>query len=296
MKYVAGIDGGGTKTKLICRSLEGVELYSAMLGAFNINGIGIDEFTLLLKEICKRLKAVGECEALCIGSAGVSNELMIQTVGEAMRSADIKNWRLVGDHITALYGALEGEPGIAIIAGTGSICYGLRKDGSEARSGGWGHLIGDEGSGYALGRDALSAVAREMDGYGEKTLLTKLLIEETGLDTREKIISYVYGSDKSNVASLSRIVEQAAKQGDSEALRIIKKNAADISRLVVTVAKKLEFKGVEVAMLGGMLQHDTCLRKEFIRRMAYERPDIKCIEPRHDAAEGAVMMARKVLI
>ncbi len=113
--------------------------------------------------------------------------------------------------------------GIALIAGTGSICFGKNGAGEYARSGGWGHLIGDEGSGYALGRDALAAVARAWDGWGEKTLLSQLLAEQMELDDQKKIISYTYGGDKGRIAALAPFGGAGGGgQGDAVALEIIR--------------------------------------------------------------------------
>ena len=188
------VDGGGTKTRVCCCSLDGAEIETRTFGAFNINSIGLEKFRTLLSDITAFLKSVGECSAVCIGSAGISNEVMADAVSDAMKDAGIRNWKLVGDNVIALAGALDGGAGIILIAGTGSICFGRGRNGEEARSGGWGHLIGDEGSAYALGRDALSAVARAMDGYGKQTMLTSLLASELGLDTRSRIISYMKSS------------------------------------------------------------------------------------------------------
>ena len=294
MKFVAGIDGGGTKTRVMCRSLDGQELAARVFGAFNLNSIGLEKFRSLLGEITAFLNDLGECEALCIGSAGISNELMVKTVSEAMEDAGIRRWKLVGDHVIALYGALEGAPGIALIAGTGTICVGRGRYGEEVRAGGWGHLIGDEGSGYALGRDAIAAFAGEWDGCGEKTCLTQLL-SERGLDTQRKIISYVYGGDKSRVAALADLVEQAARAGDAVANRIIKDNAKALCELVVAVEGKLKLKKTRVAMLGGLLEHDTALKEAFLSAMAERNPEICCVEPLRDACAGAVMMAEAML-
>ena len=197
MDFIAGVDGGGTKTKVVCASPEGKVLDTAVFGPFNMNSIGAERFSALLRELCAYLNGVGHCRALCIGSAGISNREMTRIVETEMTRGGIENWKLVGDQVIALNGALSGEAGIALIAGTGSICFGKNGAGDYARSGGWGHLIGDEGSGYALGRDALAAVARAWDGWGEKTLLSRLLAEEMELDDQKKIISYTYGGDKS---------------------------------------------------------------------------------------------------
>lgn len=212
-----------------------------------------------------------------------------------MTRGGIENWNLVGDQVIALNGALSGEAGIALIAGTGSICFGKNGAGEYARSGGWGHLIGDEGSGYALGRDALAAVARAWDGWGEKTLLSQLLAEQMELDDQKKIISYTYGGDKSRIAALAPLVEQAAGQDDAVALEIIRDNAVKMTGLVGAVARQLGIKAGKVAMLGGLLEHDTKLRETFVAEMGGQYPALVCTEPEQDAAAGALMLAKEML-
>ena len=295
MDFIAGIDGGGTKTKICCRDLQGNEISARQFGPFNINSIGTEKFRELMTGIGEYLNSVGNCRAVCMGSAGISNTVMVEIVTGAMEKAGISNWKLVGDQVIALHGALDGQSGISVIAGTGSICFGRGEDGTQVRSGGWGHLIGDEGSGYALGRDAVRAVAQAWDGCGPETMLTGLLAERFGLDTQSAIISYVYGADKSRLAALSRLVEEAAAEGDAVAMEIIGKNARELAKLVVAVGRRLGLSGPRVAMLGGMLENDTMLRREFIRAMAEKDPRYTCISPIHNACIGAVMMAGEML-
>lgn len=295
MKFVAGIDGGGTKTTLVCWTLGGEHLRTEVFGPFNLNGIGEEAFAELLDEITAFLHSLGECCALCIGAAGYSRNNMGSLTAAAMEKAGIANWKLVGDHEIALWGALEGKPGCALIAGTGSICLGRGCDGSTARAGGWGHLIGDEGSGFALGRDALAAVAKHLDGYGEDTILTRLLSEKLSLTTRQEIISYVYSGDKSRIAAIATLVEEAAASGDRAANSILRKNAAALAELVRAVAQPLALTQGELALLGGLLEHETILRHLFIEEMGRLLPGMRCIAPKHPASVGAVMMALSML-
>lgn len=295
MDFLAGIDGGGTKTKVVCVTAQGEVLDTRRFGPFNINSIGPEKFQALLDELGTYLNGLGHCVALAIGSAGISNQDMVGMVAAAMEKHGIANWKLVGDQEIALYGALDGQPGISLIAGTGSICFGRAADGTMARSGGWGHLIGDEGSGYALGRDALVAVAKAWDGYGSQTMLTELLASQQNLTNQREIISYIYGGDKSRIAALSRLVEQAARAEDAVAMEIIRENARKLSLLVGAVADRLSLGATKVAMLGGMLENDTLLRQCFREEMAASRPEIACVAPLHDAAAGAVMLAKTML-
>lgn len=293
--FSAGIDGGGTKTTVMTRDLKSRIIQKREFGPFNLNGTGEKVFCRLLEEITGYLTQIGTCCSLCIGAAGISNTTMRNLVEKAMASAGITNWKLVGDHEIALYGALNGQKGISVIAGTGSIVFGRGEDGKLERSGGWGHVIGDEGSGYALGRDGLYYAAKEIDGYGEDTLITRLFAGKCNLDTREKIISYVYSNDKSAVASLAPIVEEAAEKGDKVALSIIDDNSQALVDAVLSVSGKLNLEDCNVAMLGGLISHDTLMRKAFVSKMKNADGRKTCIDPILDAATGALLMAGEMI-
>ncbi len=204
-------------------------------------------------------------------------------------------WELVGDHEIALWGALEGKPGISLVAGTGSICCGRNAEGDTLRAGGWGHLLGDEGSGYAIGRDVIKAVSHLWDGYGAPTCLAELLAEQFHLDDRQKVIAYVYKNDKSYVAQASRLAEQAVAGGDAVALQILQDNACQVSRQVAAVVNGLHMEQGEIALLGGLLENDTVYRKFVVAEIEKSCPGFRCVAPRQNAAVGAVMMAQNLL-
>ena len=303
MKFVAGIDGGGTRTAVICSDLDGRTVATETFGPFNVNSIGVDGFTILMVQICEFLRQTGECEALCIGAAGVSNPRMRSLVRQAMERANITNWQLVGDQEIALWGALEGEPGILVVAGTGSICFGRNADDETVRIGGWGHRIGDEGSGYAIGRDVLRAVAHAWDAgsavdenvsaTSDATMLTQILAARYKITDREKLLAYVHSNDKNNIAQLARVAEQAAAAGDEKALAILTENASLLSEQVALAANRLRMKAGEVALLGGLLEHDTMYRKLLVQEIGKRCTGFKCVKPRENAAIGAVLMARQ---
>lgn len=289
MRFAAGVDGGGTRTTVECRTMEGAALCREVFGPFNLNSVGEERFTALLEEIAAFLGKTGECAALCIGAAGVSNPRVRELTARVMDG--LCPWRLAGDHEIALHGAHSGGPGLALIAGTGSICCGKNERGELVRTGGWGHLIDDGGSGYALGRDLLSAVVRQWDGRGEETALTRLLLARLEIETPQELVAYVYGGDKSRVASLAPLVGQAAAQGDRTALDIYARNGAELGELVLAAAKRLGMETGEVALLGGLLTRDGRLREALAAWLAERAPGLRCIEPRQDAAAGAAMLA-----
>ncbi len=257
MLFTAGIDGGGTKTALLCQTLDGQTLLAKTYGAFNLNAIGEANFRALLQEITADLRKLGTCCSLCIGAAGVSNQRMRELVMEELSAEEIGCWDLVGDHWIALQGALEGQPGICLISGTRSICCAMGTDGPQIRLGGWGHLMGDEGSAYRIGRDGLEAVAGYMDGIRPRTILSELLNRELGLKSRTDLIAYVYRDGKSHIAALAPLVEQAAKQDDSVANRILSDNASALADLVIGAADQAGLTCAPVALMGRMLEHNT---------------------------------------
>lgn len=291
MRLAAGIDGGGTGTVLECRDRRGTVVCRKSFGPFNLNSIGEDRFSELLEEIFTFLEKQGGCAALCVGAAGISNPRVGELTALAAERFGIERWRLVGDHEIALWGALSGRPGIALIAGTGSICCGRNAAGDFARAGGWGHLIDDGGSGYALGRDALAAVVRQWDGRGGETLLTRLVSERLGIHTPPQLVAYAYGGDKSRVAAVAPLVGEAAQRGDGTALEIYRRGGEELGRLIRAVADRLAMEEGEAALLGGLLTHDRFLREALSDDLARRAPGLLCIPPRQDAAAGAAMLA-----
>lgn len=294
MKFAAGIDGGGTSTKLICRTAGGAVIDERKFGPFNINSIGEDGLRSLLDEILGHLRSLGDCEALCIGAAGTGNARVREVVGEAMAKAGIEKWKLLADYDIALHGALNGKPGMAVIAGTGSVCIGRNAAGQTVKVGGWGHLIGDEGSGYSLGRDAVMAVTREIDGYGVPTSMREAVKEYFDPDVRSEVVSYVYGGDKSRIAALAHIVLNEAARGDKAATDILDRNVRELYVLVQAVYSMLGFGETELALLGGLME-SPLFRQRFTALTESENSGIKCVSPVHSAAVGAVMLAEEML-
>ena len=291
IQFIAGIDGGGTKTTVICHDLNGKILAEKKFGPFNLNSIGEENFTALMSQICEFLNNIGECKVLYIGAAGISNSRLKELIEFAMVKAGINHWQLVGDHEIALWGALEGKEGISIVAGTGSVCVGRNREGETLRVGGWGHLLADEGSGYAIGRDALKAITRYWDGCAEETSLVNAVAENLQISSSQELVTYVYGNDKSSVALISRIVEKEAINGDRVANNILIENAKQLAELVKVLAKRLNIDCAEIAMLGGLVENDTFFRKILVETIEKYCPGFVCVKPRQNAAMGAVMMA-----
>lgn len=213
--FVAGIDGGGTHTRLELRDGENNLFRREEFGPFNLNAIGEAAFRNLLAQVFAACGDMTECAGLCVGGAGISNPALGEILAQELEKACFRgSWKLCGDQEIALRGAMEG-PGIIVIAGTGSICFGKNALGQTARSGGYGHLIDDGGSGYALGRDVLSAAVRQCDGRDPGRGILNEVYRRLGKEAPEAIVSFVYSpkTDKAALARFSSIALTLAEQG-----------------------------------------------------------------------------------
>ncbi|MBH5319772.1 ATPase [Paenibacillus sp. GSMTC-2017] len=299
MKYVVGLDGGGTKTAVTIADEQGAIIGTFVAGALNYNGQDEASVRITLAHICDEIERIcdgglGACEAICIGAAGISNPVVSGRLTSGLRENGYNGKLvLVGDHETALCGAHEGLYGIIIIAGTGSICYGRNTSGAIHRSGGFGHLIDDEGSGYSIGRDLLSVVVRAYDGREDATIITKLVYDRLGIGTVQEIVGFVYDKsrNKGDIAALASLLSEACEAGDKVAQRIAIKNANALVELASATVEQLGLQEGELSLLGSVLLNNRHIRELFKSRMKERYPRLRCIETKQDAAYGAVLLA-----
>lgn len=303
MRVIAGLDGGGTKTAVTVADEGGAVLHAFAAGPINLNGQDESSVRQSLADICVEIGRVSSggmqgCAAVCVGAAGISNPAVSGLLTAGLRENGFAGeLELVGDHVTALSGALEGKPGAILIAGTGSIAYGRNGKGETHRAGGFGHLIDDGGSGYSLGRDLLSAIVRAADGRGEPTVMTELAYGRLGIGSIPELIGFVYDKNrgKKDVAALAPLVFEASETGDLAARRIVRENADALAMTATAVVNRLELQSGELALLGSVLTKSRLMRGTFTERMAWRQPLLRCIEPKRDASYGAVLLALEKL-
>jgi N-acetylglucosamine kinase-like BadF-type ATPase len=208
--------------------------------------------------------------------------------------------RIESDARVALEGAFEGAGGIILIAGTGSIAFGKTQEGEIFRTGGWGRFIGDEGSGYVIGRDGLAAVSKELDGRGRKTLLTTMAAEEFGLSSPERIIEQVY-KNNFDLASLAPLVIRAAAGNDLECGRILNRAAFELSELVRGLTLRMERatrgprQKIPLSFIGSLLTTDSVFSKIVKHKIEFSLPQVVVRKPMGSPAYGAVLMALEML-
>jgi N-acetylglucosamine kinase-like BadF-type ATPase len=186
-------------------------------------------------------------------------------------------------------------PGVAINAGTGSIVYGRNANFEAARAGGWGHMIGDEGSGYWIGRESLAAVMRAYDGRGPETRLTSDILLHFKVDDESHLPRIVYDreSPRVSVAALGPITEHAAEQGDLVAVRILERAAEELVLAARSVATRLEMRGDEFTfyLAGGVFGVVPWLADELPRRLEEVAPRAQVQILYDEPAIGAVWLA-----
>ena len=286
--FIAGIDGGGTHTRIELRDGENRLLRKGEFGPFNINSIGEAAFEALLREVFAWCGNMGDCARLCVGAAGVSNPKTKEILTRELERVGFQGkWLLCGDQEVALRGAMEGE-GIVVIAGTGSICYGKNAEGETARSGGLGHIIDDGGSGYALGKAVLSCAARCSDGRTQSGIFDAVCERLEG--GAKGIVPFVYApeTDKAQIAEFSSIALEQARLDDCEAWSILRQEAWELAQMVAAVQKRLDMPKCRIALLGGLLTSENPYRQAVIDALAY----LGTVVPaEHDALWGAAQMA-----
>lgn len=292
-----GVDGGGSKTLAVIVDAEGAEHGRGLAGGSNYHAVGLDA---ALAAIRRAVAAAREAErrrsplvAAWIGLAGVD------------RAEDAS---LLAPHLHALAGALRltndaelalsGLPfgvGVALIAGTGAIALGRDAAGRTERTSGWGHLLGDEGSGYDMGLRALRAAARAADGRGQSTSLLDRILGSWGLRTPEDLFTSVYGDpDKARFARLANLVIACARDGDEVAGVIVQRATDELALAIRTVAARLTLRPpVDLALGGGLLTHEAAFRELVLARVRCDLTIGSVTIVEEPAAQAARWLARQ---
>lgn len=296
--HVLGIDAGGTKTVCYLADADGRIVGEGRGGGANLQAHGELEVEKVLHAVVEAAIADRAIlpVAVCLGVAGVDREEDDRIVRGIMRRLGFKTHTLVvNDALVALVAGTGDEPGVVLIAGTGSIAYGVNHDGYAARSGGWGYVLGDEGSGYWIGRHALAAVVRQADGRGSKTLLTPLVLEHFNLTRVDGLVREVYdrGLQRQSVAALGFIVDRARADGDVVASEILNEASAELTRAAASVIGRLQMRGqsFKTVLAGGMFRLIPWLADRVGAQLAEVAPRASVARLEVEPAIGAVHLA-----
>ena len=294
-----GLDAGGSKTQLIAEWEGASERIDRRGPAANPTHVGRDQSAQVLSALVKEATASrGRIDrlAVCAGVAGAGRpdeqqalaDRLRRKLGDDARSVSVE---VVHDACIALDAAFDAESGLVVIAGTGSVVLARTRAGTAHRVGGWGHLLGDPGSGYAVGQAGLQAVAEAFDG-GADTSLRPRIAEEYGVDERAALIQWVY-QDRPPLQDVAPLVIEAAADGDAVATDILTSQVAELVRQVEWLLGETDDVAPRIALLGGMLQNEhyaAALRRALADRV----PDWSVEGLQREPVIGALRRARRL--
>ncbi len=294
--YLLGLDGGGTTTKVCITDLQGRPLARLKADGININGQSTASFDRAMQGILGSIRQAGydpaDCAGIGIGTAGLKNPIQKALLSDGFSAGGYTAPLFTyGDDDTALATAFADCHGIILIAGTGSVCLGMRGTGQKIRSGGFGYLIDDGGSAYALASDILTAVVRGEDGRGKPTVLRDMVLDALHIDSPDGITGFLYapGRSKREIATLAVLLSPAVEAGDAAALAIEEKAVGELFLMVQAVASRMpEERGL--AFTGSVLQKNVRIRDRLADRILHHIPGMHIEPPVEDASVGAIRL------
>lgn len=305
MKFIIGMDGGGTKTHAVITNLSGEKLFESSGGPSNFLVLGtrpVSETLLTLIQNCLSGINAGMEDVACVllGTTGAGRRTDAEKLENDFndylkeKGVSLNMFAVESDARIALEGAFAGAPGSILIAGTGSIMFGKDASGTVHRVGGFGRYLGDEGSGYMLGKKGLVAVSRQFDGRGTKTLIADLIKEKFGIESPEILITEIY-KNNFDIASAAPLVIEAAAKNDGAALQIVESETDELILHIKSMSAKINQPELHVAFIGGLISSDNFYSRLFKQKINQHLPAVKVIEPIYSPAVGAVLMAKSKL-
>jgi N-acetylglucosamine kinase-like BadF-type ATPase len=299
--FFLGIDGGGTRTRAFLVNDSGSEMAWAESGATNPNHVTPEELEKNLRQCISSVfeklgKRVDECSSCFYGIAGVTTEAGRRQLEPVLRRCGLGHAVLGIDHDIriALAGGLAGKPGIALIVGTGSSCYGRAADGRTWQTGGWEALISDEGSGYFLGLEAMAMAARMADGRTADSPLRSRVFDWLGITHIVDILPRIHdrGVSRSEIAAFAPEVISMAMAQDAVALGILDRGARLLAEMVEANYRMLSTAAVpQVVITGGLGTADTIYRQKIIAEILRLLPGAQIHSMRLPPVMGAALLA-----
>lgn len=297
--FVVGVDGGGSKTRALVADERGTRVAEAGGDASAVRPGEAERSAGVIAGVVRDALAGAEPDArprvLCVGVAGVGRESEREALHDALVAHELAEEVLVqSDFLIALEDAFGEGPGVLLIAGTGSSAFGRGPMGSQARCGGWGPVIGDEGSGAWIGRRALSVVAAASDGREPETALTGAILTATEGKEPADLIGWAADASPAKLATLAPVVFSVADAGDLRANAIVSMAVEELALHVRALARQLfadERAAIPVAFTGGLLQKGSSYRKRLEHRLKTAVPGAQLHAGEVDPARGAVLTA-----
>lgn len=303
MKYYIGIDGGGTKTRCVLTDDLLKVLQTEESSATNPLAVGFEKsaeclFSLVVSITEKEKINFKAIESLGIGLAGVgrveNKERLQKIITEKFSSKrrELQKIKIFTDAEIALEGAFNGKTGSILIAGTGSITYGKDENGKIFRVGGFGKIIGDEGSGYAIGRKGLTVIAKYFDGRGKETSLVKKISEQFGIQDSNQLINKIH-TENFDIAAAAKLVIDCADEGDDICINILDQESDELLFHISALMKKMNVNHLDLCLSGSLLTNTNYYSKLLEAKIRRSFHQINIKQAAYPPEIGAILLAKK---
>lgn len=292
MKYLIGIDAGGTKSELIAYDLSGSIVFEKIGGAGNpaVNLENTVNNIISLIGDCTEELGKEECLLISIGMASVETGNYAELIKKYIERAFGIESVVLNDAEMACVAYFGNDDGILAIAGTGSSCY-VQKSGQGEMVGGWGHILGDEGSGYHIVMEAFKSIVHKIDRNMELDALSIKLLREIGGSSRSEIMEFIYGNEKGAIAALFPIIVRESSNGDSHSVTILEKAGKELAELTLTAYGKKGFSGnITVGIKGGVFHNSNLIKQTYIKELEKHLKSFDMIEENISATKAVLYL------
>jgi N-acetylglucosamine kinase-like BadF-type ATPase len=296
-RLVMGVDGGATKTLAAVLDLETRDIHLGYAGPSNQDAVGATA----------AVRALLEAADEAIAGAGISPERLAaavlaiagtdtEDIARNIRAVRTEDWLVVNDVVAAWATATGAGPGLAVIAGTGSNVFGVGPRDEPWRSGGWGHLLGDEGSGYWIGIHSIKAALNDRDASGPATELSDRAPAFFGLETVEQLATYVYSKPltKGEIAALAVETARLADAGDAVARELFVRGARELARQIAAVIEQTELRGsFPIGLIGGAWKAGAVFIEPLTEAVHARAPEARVARVEMAPVGGSLLLAAR---
>lgn len=294
--YFLGIDGGGTKTTCLVCDENLNEIYRTVGSSINFYSEGYGNARDNMKEMLLDIEkntGISHFDGVCIGSSALFGRADGKTLSDFCDGVFDADKILMDSDLFIALKATGKKNAAVVIAGTGSMAAGFNEKGEIITKGGFGYILGDEGSGYRIALDGIREAVRSLDETGIRTVLGDYLLEFSGVKTKEELVDAFYNpeKDRKTIASFAPYVSKAARKGDTAAIKILTEQGDLLYYTVKALLKKMPEKPY-IGLFGGVFQHDEIFTSYF--KSLTERRCCACEVLTKEPVFGAVIAAKEM--
>ncbi len=301
MKYIVGLDGGGTKTNCVFADESGKSLLNISGSPSNFLSIGTNKaalniITIIKSGLDKLNSSVEDISIILAGVSGAGRKLHADKLKESLLKKLPDNFNklfIESDARIALEGALAGNPGAILIAGTGSIIFGKDITGKIYRAGGYGRIIGDEGSGYSIGIKTLNITSKMIDGRKNAGKMLAEFKTIFHINSDDDLISLVYNPGF-DVASIAMFTIKSAEKRIVEAVKILDEESEELINHITVIKNKLNLSPLKLVLLGSLIENENYYSQLLIKKINKIK-EVVLTEKKYSPEIGAVLMAKRIL-